>query len=101
MRSEKNTLCLACGYSWKSRIKPEENPYFDKTQCPRCYAYSAVSMKKYEAHLQHLRKLFTPEDAKKILEFFTFAMENNYMKTKKGSEAKYRQLLHDLANPKP
>lgn len=79
-------------------MDPEKNPYFDKTQCPKCYGYSAVSIKVYKNHIRHIKKIMTPEEMKKFQQFYDFAVEHGYVRNPSSREAKFQRLLQDLTN---
>ena len=99
IEEKKDTACLRCGYEWKSRISPKENPYFDRTQCPKCYGYSVVSIEEYRSHLNELKQTFSPEEAKKFRRFYEFAVDQGYVHNPKSRDIKIQRLLEDLAKP--
>ena len=96
---KKDTLCLKCKHEWKSRFPPKENPYFDRTQCPRCYGYTAVIKEEYQSHLDHLKQRFSTEDIQKFRDLYKFAVDNGYVRAQKSRHIKVQKLLDELAKP--
>ena len=97
IEEKKDTVCLRCGYEWKSRLPPEKNPYFDHTQCPKCYGYSAAIIEEYRSHLNELKQTFSSDDINKFKIFYKFAVEHGYVHNPKSRDKKLQRLLEDLA----
>lgn len=96
--SEKNeAICLKCGHQWKTKFTADTLPY--GAQCPQCMGYTIILVKHYEQHLNKLRRIVTPKDAKKFLELYNFAGEHGYVRNPSSRDVKFRRLLQDLAKP--
>ena len=93
----KIALCLNCEHRWFTKFNVDTSP--DLWQCPKCMGYSCVLLGEYKKDLQHLRNLISPEEAKKVLELYNYAVEHGYMQNTRTREVKFKRLLEDLANP--
>ena len=89
--------CLKCGYKWFSKFNVDTAPPL--WQCPKCMGYSCVLESDYKKHLQYLRRLFSPEEAKKVLKLYKYTVKHSYMQNTKTREIKFQRLLQDLAKP--
>ncbi len=95
MSKRNMAMCFSCGHKWLTKFSSANIPR--QTQCPNCWGYAIVLVEQYQDHLTQSRKILSPKEARKLLEFYDFAVKNGYMNNPKSREVKFLRLLQDLA----
>ena len=90
-------VCLQCGYKWFTRheYKAETLP---RRQCHKCLGNTVLVVNEYKKDFQHVQKFVSPEEAKKFIELYDYAVQQGYISARKGRDVKFRHLLKDLAD---